>query len=390
MSDSARKQSNRRYLQDRRLDSDRRGQYQKQLFCCPPEWKEQCTQHISRYVLLIIAAVYLNYFKSFSLQEASFWIMNGTLLVYAAINTFSVWHARKHPVSDKRFLLAMCIDILAITLVASVDPVSGSPTLLLFLMVALGNGMRYGMKIFAQAVIGCIAGAVISLVPHILDSSIMVQQNTVLMVGFLSMFMLYAYFLMTRIDRRQQNIIFSSRTDSLTTLLNRGALYEVAESMFRNAVKRNDNVALLFADLDKFKAVNDTHGHARGDFVLSAVADIIKRSLRQSDIAGRYGGDEFVVLMPGMGGEAAEIVASRIRVNIVNWATGNGIELDISIGVSEAPQHGYTLDSLLAHADRALYSSKNEESSGVVRRAIDVEMSKEPALFPASESISLH
>ena len=390
MPDSSYKQSDRRYLNDRRLESDRRSQYQKQLFSCPPEWNEQCVQYVSRYLLLAISFVYLNYFKSFSLQDAAFWFMNGAMLAYAIINAVNIWHARKHPVSEKRFTFAMWTDIVAITLVASIDPIQGSPTLLLFLMIALGNGMRYGMKMFAQAVAGCIAGAVISLVPHLGDTGIIAQQGTVISVTFLSMFLLYAYFLMTHIDRRQRNIIVSSRTDPLTRLLNRGSVYEVADTMFRNAVKNKDRIALLFADLDTFKAVNDTHGHAAGDAVLATVADIIKRSLRETDIAGRFGGDEFIILMPGMTGEAAEKVATRMRQNVVNWSAGNGIELDISIGVSEAPQHGYSLDVLLEHADRALYSSKHEKSSGVVRRAADVVQSKELEQFSVSETIRLH
>lgn len=390
MPNFSREQSNRRYLNDRRSECDRRGQYQKQLFSCPPEWNEQCVQYASRYMLLAISFVYLNYFKSFSLQDTAFWFMNGTMLAYVIINAVNIWHARKHPVSEKRFTFTMWTDIAAVTLVASIDPLQGSPTLLLFLMIALGNGMRYGMKMFAQAIAGCIVGAVISLIPHLGGAGIIAQQGAVITVAFLSMFLLYAYFLMTRIDRRQKNIIVSSRTDSLTTLLNRGSVYEVADTMFHNAVKNNDRIALLFADLDKFKAVNDTHGHAAGDIVLASVADIIKRSLRQSDIAGRFGGDEFVILLPGMTGEDAEKVATRMRENVVNWSAGNGIELDISIGVSEAPRHGYSLDVLLEHADRALYSSKNEKSSGVVRRAADVVQSKETEQFSMSETISLH
>ncbi|MDH5190470.1 MAG: GGDEF domain-containing protein [Gammaproteobacteria bacterium] len=385
-----REQSERRYQQDRRAVCDRRGQYQQQLFSSLPEWNEQCIQYISRYLLLAISFVYLNYFKPLSFQDATFWVMNGTLLSYALINTINILHARKYPVSEKRFLITMWIDIVAVTLVVLVDPVPGSPTLLLFLMVALGNGMRYGMRMFAQAVTGCIAGAAISLLPQLGGAGSVAQQGTVITVIFLSIFLLYAYFLMTRIDRRQRNIIVSSRTDQLTTLLNRGSLYEVADTMFRNAAKNNEHIALLFADLDKFKAVNDTHGHAVGDVVLTAVADIIKRSLRQSDIAGRFGGDEFVILLPNMTGEQAEKVATRMRENVVNWAAGNGVELDISIGVSDAPQHGYSLDVLLEHADRALYSSKRERQAGSVRRAIDIKKSKEAGVFSKSESIHLH
>jgi len=380
----------RRFLSDRRTPCDRRGQYANQLFSCSPGWDEQRVQYGSRYFLLTIAFIYLNYFKSFSWQDSSFWVMNGTLLAYAILNTFNLLHARLHPISERRFMLAMWADIAAITMVVTVDPLIMPPTLFMFLMVALGNGMRYGMKIFAQAVAGCIGGSVIALFLRLSDTGIATQPGTIITVMFLSVFLMYAYFLMTRIDHQQNRIMVNSRTDSLTGMLNRGSIYEAAENMFRNAVKTNERISLLFADLDKFKAVNDTHGHAAGDMVLAAVSDIIKRSLRQSDLAGRYGGDEFVILMPGMKGEDAEKVATRIRENVVNWSTGNRIELDISIGVSEAPQHGYSLDALLQHADRALYSSKHENLQGSVRRAADLELPEDLKQKKSVGQVHLH
>ena len=121
---------------------------------------------------------------------------------------------------------------------------------------------------------------------------------------------------------------------------------------------------MLFADLDKFKAVNDELGHAAGDQVLRQFAEIIRNSIRSSDIAARFGGDEFVILLENTSLEYAECVATRIQQQVNDWADGNGIDVSVTFGLGEAPTHGDNFHSLLEQVDRALYHSKTAHTGG--------------------------
>jgi diguanylate cyclase (GGDEF)-like protein len=122
-------------------------------------------------------------------------------------------------------------------------------------------------------------------------------------------------------------------------------------------------------DLDHFKAVNDEHGHAAGDEVLRGVAEALRESLRQHDIPGRYGGEEFGVLLPGSDAAAAEAIAERVRRKI-EWASFAG-ELKVTASVGCAAIHADDLfpASLVARADRALYAAKAAGRNRAMRAA---------------------
>lgn len=156
-----------------------------------------------------------------------------------------------------------------------------------------------------------------------------------------------------------------ARTDSLTGLSNRAALSEtlVAHCMALSASGLNHlaGFAVLSIDLDGFKAVNDRHGHAVGDQLLSAVADRLQRGVRPHDQVFRQGGDEFVVVMPNTTAEDADYVARRIIEKLsLPYQLDPGIraEVGVSIGSALAPEDGATPDALLAHSDHALYVVK--------------------------------
>jgi diguanylate cyclase (GGDEF)-like protein len=125
-------------------------------------------------------------------------------------------------------------------------------------------------------------------------------------------------------------------------------------------------LAVILLDLDNFKRINDTHGHLAGDLVLRAIADRLKGQLRDDDLIGRFGGDEFAVLLPGTGGGEASRIAERLRASIVDEpivigdGRRDGVRTDatISIGVAEIAT-GCDLTDLIAGADAALYRAKN-------------------------------
>lgn len=152
-----------------------------------------------------------------------------------------------------------------------------------------------------------------------------------------------------------------ARQDALTGLANRLALREKFDESLIKLRRCGDLVALHYLDLDRFKAVNDNHGHPAGDQILILVAGRLKRLLRAGDAAARLGGDEFVVLQAGIADPAeAEMLARRIVKEISAPYSVGGIDMHIgaSVGVVLAPSAGVDLDQLAACGDAALYKAK--------------------------------
>ncbi|HWK94740.1 MAG TPA: GGDEF domain-containing protein [Pseudolabrys sp.] len=150
-------------------------------------------------------------------------------------------------------------------------------------------------------------------------------------------------------------------TDHLTGLLNRGAFLDAATSMHASQGARGEPVTLLMFDLDRFKSINDRFGHAVGDSALKVFARVLQESTRASDIVGRLGGEEFVVMVPEAMEDAC-IVAERLRANF----EAAGVVIDriaigatVSIGLATTYKPEATIDSLLLRADAALYRAKN-------------------------------
>ncbi|HEX8887767.1 MAG TPA: GGDEF domain-containing protein [Pyrinomonadaceae bacterium] len=153
-----------------------------------------------------------------------------------------------------------------------------------------------------------------------------------------------------------------SQTDDLTKLHNARYLRQYLLSEIRRARRYGSNVAALFFDLDDFKNVNDVHGHLVGSHVLMEMAAIILSSVRDTDVVARYGGDEFVVILPESNLEQAAFVAERVRWKIERnaFTGGRGLKLELtaSFGVATFPAHAQSPQQLVANADAAMYEAK--------------------------------
>jgi diguanylate cyclase (GGDEF)-like protein len=152
-----------------------------------------------------------------------------------------------------------------------------------------------------------------------------------------------------------------AQTDPLTGVLNRRSLIERLDAACMRAQARGLPISVLFIDLDHFKQINDTHGHAAGDACLSGIIAPIQAELRLSDVIGRYGGEEFVVILSGADAAAARPIAERIcrRVSEVRIeGFGAPIDLTCSIGVASSDTLGVWGQHLIAHADIAQYAAK--------------------------------
>jgi two-component system, sensor histidine kinase LadS len=152
-----------------------------------------------------------------------------------------------------------------------------------------------------------------------------------------------------------------AQTDPLTGVLNRRSLIERLDAACLRARARGLPIALLFIDLDHFKEINDSYGHAAGDACLSAIIDPIQTELRQSDVIGRYGGEEFVVILSSADITAAHPIAERIRHRVAEVRIegfGAPIGLTCSIGVATSDTLGVWGEHLIAQADAAVYAAK--------------------------------
>jgi diguanylate cyclase (GGDEF)-like protein len=166
---------------------------------------------------------------------------------------------------------------------------------------------------------------------------------------------------------REQRLALSdaerrAQTDPLTGVLNRRSLIERLDAACRRAQARGLPIALLFIDLDHFKVINDTRGHLAGDACLKAVITPIQSELRQSDVIGRYGGEEFVVILSSADAAAAHAIAQRIRLRVAELEVngfGPPISLTCSIGVATSDTLGVWGEHLVARADAAVYVAKN-------------------------------
>ncbi|WP_083701911.1 GGDEF domain-containing protein [Tersicoccus sp. Bi-70] len=150
--------------------------------------------------------------------------------------------------------------------------------------------------------------------------------------------------------------------DGLTGLLNRVRFLEEAESLLRRSRDNSTVCSVVMADLDRFKAINDEFGHITGDAVLQAFGDACRMTVRTSDLVGRYGGEEFIMLLPSSTAPEAVRVADRINVVLAETGPlrGTGRMATASFGIADTSTGFSSLTELIARADRALYAAKNQ------------------------------
>ncbi|MBI4481724.1 MAG: GGDEF domain-containing protein [Acidobacteria bacterium] len=153
-----------------------------------------------------------------------------------------------------------------------------------------------------------------------------------------------------------------SLTDDLTGLYNYRYLKQFLSIEIKRCLRYKKDVSLLFIDIDRFKTVNDTFGHLVGSATLAEVGHIFKRTVRETDVVIRYGGDEYVIILPETSLNGSVVMAERLRKKIENhqFAVGqeNSFKLTISLGVASCPKHSLSAEGLIQKADAAMYLAK--------------------------------
>jgi diguanylate cyclase (GGDEF)-like protein len=246
-----------------------------------------------------------------------------------------------------------------------------SPLVNLYLLPVITSALTLG-KLATLANVGLIAACYI-----LLGSASFLEMLTLrFAAGFaaqLAPALLVAYITtMFSADIRYglQHAKLLSETDDLTGLFNTRGFAIAANRLFGQATRYGRPASVLMVDSDNLKGINDSHGHDAGSRLLRQVANAVQSELRASDVPARYGGDEFIVLLPETPPKGALDVAERIRNAIASRPLaidGHQINATVSIGIACYPEDGRTLDALAARADRALYQAKAEGRNRVVR-----------------------
>ena len=176
-------------------------------------------------------------------------------------------------------------------------------------------------------------------------------------------------FIATLIVLRGQNLRSLSNTDSLTGIHNRGYFDERLSQEILRAQRYERPLTVALVDIDHFKFFNDTHGHALGDVVLRNVAQTIIKSVRATDVAARYGGDEFAMIFPETVPDSVLPTLDTLRAELANEGSPGSIEMagiSFSVGVAGFPEDGDVAGRLMEVADKKLYAAKHARPSGVV------------------------
>ena len=164
---------------------------------------------------------------------------------------------------------------------------------------------------------------------------------------------------------------YQARHDLLTGLPNRRSALEYLERQMARAMRERSSLGVILADVDHFKRVSDTYGHQAGDAVLKKMAEILSAALRPYDVVGRYGGEEFLIIVPNCDAATAQEVSERIRARIMEERFDSMLQSQIfhvtcSFGVAIANDEPWNVDAILAAADRALYAAKNSGRNRVL------------------------
>lgn len=218
------------------------------------------------------------------------------------------------------------------------------------------GGLRYAIFPVLAAPVVYFGALAISGVSVMSDVRSMVAVNFTLASAVLSL--AYAEVL----ERRRRDTFEASSIDSLSGLFNRRFLLERFAELEARAEENGSPLGVILLDVDEFKRINDTHGHAAGDLVIQAVAQVIRESIRATDLSGRFGGEEFAVILDGADEEAARRVGERIRETVEATEIhlpGGALTVTVSAGITIKPAgEARSLDRLLREADEALYRSK--------------------------------
>jgi diguanylate cyclase (GGDEF)-like protein len=258
-------------------------------------------------------------------------------------------------------VLARCgLMIAFITLALWLLGAAAAPVLALYHLVVVASAVALGHQ--ATLLNLLLIGSCLLLLTYP-ESGAPLQRDLALVAQFAAM--IAAAYLVSRVagDVRHAlaRVRFISETDELTRLYNLRAFMRIAERAHRQAKRYGRPYAIVMIDSDNLKSVNDAHGHECGNDLLKLTTASIRRALRETDVAARYGGDEFILLLPETASTGARELSERVRRAVAGKSLdvrGMRVGTSVSLGVASFPKHGSDLQSIVNKADQAMYLSK--------------------------------
>ncbi len=240
-----------------------------------------------------------------------------------------------------------------------------SPLLNLYLLVIIASALTLGKTttLLEFALITCL---------YLYMGYPIYASDTFSMNNFIQLMVMFAPFLLVGyittmlsadVKHGRKLLQLLSETDELTGMHNRRSLVSALENEMERALRTDKPFTLMQVDADNLKTVNDSHGHEAGDKLLKHLSTILEDSCRAYDVLARIGGDEFIVLLPGINTESARPIAERILKAVENSSfdyKGNQVSSTVSIGLASFPDTSNNIDELMEKADKAMYQSKTE------------------------------
>jgi diguanylate cyclase (GGDEF)-like protein len=283
-----------------------------------------------------------------------------------------------------KFILEGSVAITFATLLVLLTGAENSPFFFTFPLIVGGAALVVSPRVtFALAAIASLGYVFATAVP----GPGPVDAVTVAKVGInLTALVLLAYVatVIAREQRRARDAaVRLSTVDPLTGLFNRTFFFAAVDREIARSLRSNRGFCLLMMDLDELKMINDRYGHYFGDQVLRGVGEVIQSGVRKIDTAARYGGDEFVVLLPETDPTGAWVLAEKVRIGVTELdvkVAGAEIPASISVGVVNFPDDGQTADQLLISADQAMYASKRGGKNRVMSLPVAVRGGQEQSV----------
>lgn len=295
----------------------------------------------------------------------------GVFWIIAVLWIVWVWRSRRS--YSYRRLGGLIFDIVGTTLAFVLAEELSAFFYPVYQWIIIGHGLRYGKKPIVMAsglaVVGF--GIAIAVTPY-WQENILVASGLIIGLVILPMYLFALIKKLHELNIQLQTEL--SRTyhvathDQLTGISNRQYFHTRLDELIAESRKTGNSLAVLFIDLDEFKAINDELGHSAGDEVLQIVAERLRQNCRDQDVIARFGGDEFSLIITDTNADAVESTAKRVLQSIREPISIDKrlYELGGSIGISVFPEHGQTPDELTHNADVAMYEAKHQGKNAYV------------------------
>ncbi|KAF1068656.1 MAG: putative diguanylate cyclase DgcC [Pseudomonas citronellolis] len=250
------------------------------------------------------------------------------------------------------------------------------PSVMMLSMLAMNNTAAGGARMVLRGFVAQFLGMLLSVLAFGLVFSPDTSQRELyacipMLIVHPMTIGLVLYRLAVQLSQHKKALRDLSRTDSLTQLFNRGYWKECLQAAFEQCRESGESASLALIDVDHFKTANDRHGHMVGDLVLRRLSDLMRLRLRAEDLAGRYGGDEFGVLLPGVGPDEARRVLERLGQELAaqHWENVPELTVGLSIGVAAYDADMVNATDWLRRADQALYEAKRQGRGRIILAA---------------------